>query len=177
MRELGRKGGRGRNGPKPERVNEGLRDYLKREVPPERVWRALETAMLGSNESARVSASRVLIDALHEPHEDRNRQADTQRQAAEARQYVADALERKVRQRRDDPLAAIEELIEELRTDAVRMHPDLIVGDASPERAAAILDGLEEFGLLVPRGKVEDRAEELAQERPPSLKAEHRVVA
>ena len=47
-------------------VHEGLRSYLQREVPPERVWRALEAAMLGSNEAARVSASKVLIDALSE---------------------------------------------------------------------------------------------------------------
>lgn len=66
MRELGRKSGEARRRPNPERIHEGLRAYLQREVPPERVWRALEAAMLGSNEAARVSASKVLIDALSE---------------------------------------------------------------------------------------------------------------
>jgi hypothetical protein len=67
MRALGRKGGKRAHGIKAERVHESLRSYLKREVPPERVWQALEAAMLGNNESARVSASRVLMDALAEP--------------------------------------------------------------------------------------------------------------
>jgi len=50
-------------------VHESLRAYLQREVHPERVWAALEAAMLGSNESARVAASRVLVDALAEPRD------------------------------------------------------------------------------------------------------------
>jgi hypothetical protein len=66
MRELGRRGGKANGRPNPERVHEGLRAFLQREVPPERVWQALEAAMLGSNEAARVSASKVLIDALSE---------------------------------------------------------------------------------------------------------------
>lgn len=69
-RALGKKSAEARKRPNPERVHESLRSYLKREVPPERVWQALEAAMLGNNESARVSASRVLMDALHEPERD-----------------------------------------------------------------------------------------------------------
>ena len=42
----------------------------------------------------------------------------------------------------------IEELIEELRTDAVRIHPDLIVGDVGAARAEAIFQHLGEVGLL-----------------------------
>jgi len=67
----------------------------------------------------------------------------------------------------------IEELIEELRTEAVRIHPDLIVGDVGVARARAVLEGLEQIGLLVPHYKVEERAEQLAQERLQALKAEH----
>jgi hypothetical protein len=67
MRALGSKGGRGRKAIDPERVHPGLREYLKREVHPERVWTALEMAMEGQNESARVGASKVLMDALAEP--------------------------------------------------------------------------------------------------------------
>lgn len=64
-----RRGGKASGRPNPERVHPGLRAYLRAEVPPERVWQALEAAMLGSNESARVSASKVLIDALSEGRE------------------------------------------------------------------------------------------------------------
>jgi hypothetical protein len=67
MRELGWRSGEARRTPNPERVDPGLREYLRAEVHPERVWAALEMAMTGANESARVSASKVLLDALAEP--------------------------------------------------------------------------------------------------------------
>jgi hypothetical protein len=79
MRALGRKSGEARRRPNPERVNDCLRTYLKREVPPERIWQALEAAMLGNNDSARVSASRVLMDALSEPEQDRQQQRQVDR--------------------------------------------------------------------------------------------------
>ena len=124
MRALGRAGGKARSRPNPERVHEGLRDYLKREVPPERIWQALEAALLGQNESARVSASRVLIDALHEPQQFEERDfrakiaAETKAHAADAREKIlrliesrSDAIVRAViaefeRQLEDDELAA-----------------------------------------------------------------------
>lgn len=67
MRELGRKGAKARRQPNPERVQESLRSYLKCEVAPAEVWQALRQAMTCANESARVSASRLLLDALAEP--------------------------------------------------------------------------------------------------------------
>ena len=67
MAELGRLSAKARSQPNPARVHPGLREYLRAEVHPERVWAALEAAMLGSNESARVAASKVLLDALAEP--------------------------------------------------------------------------------------------------------------
>jgi hypothetical protein len=67
MRALGSLGGKGRKAIDPERVHEGLRSYLKREVDPARVWEAIERALEGQNESARVSASKLLFDALYEP--------------------------------------------------------------------------------------------------------------
>jgi hypothetical protein len=77
MRVLGRASAKARRGPKPERVHESLRSYLKCEVAPAEVWAALKLAMEGQNESARVSASRVLMDALAEEHnfEERNYRA------------------------------------------------------------------------------------------------------
>jgi hypothetical protein len=67
MKALGSLGGKGRKAIDPERVHEGLRAYLKREVSPAEVWGALQLALRGQNESARVQASRVLLDALAEP--------------------------------------------------------------------------------------------------------------
>jgi hypothetical protein len=63
-RELGRRSGKARRAPRPDRVHPELGAYLLAEVHPERIWRTLEAAMLGQNESARVAASRVVIDAL-----------------------------------------------------------------------------------------------------------------
>jgi hypothetical protein len=59
MRALGSLGGKGRKAIDPERVHEGLRSYLKREATPERVWEAIQRALEGQNESARVSASSI----------------------------------------------------------------------------------------------------------------------
>jgi hypothetical protein len=59
MRALG---GKGRKAIDPTRVHEGLRSYLKREADPSRVWEAIQRALDGSNESARVSASKLLLD-------------------------------------------------------------------------------------------------------------------
>jgi hypothetical protein len=190
-RELGRKSGESRRKPNPERVHESLRTYLKREVPPERVWQALEAAMLGNNESARVSASRVLMDALAEPEQDSDeqRKADFARAGAEARQYLAEQLDRRARvlkaadvqQVRD----VLEEVADEMRAAAVDQHPDLIggyrigshVGDVSAEECERIFEGLEEAGLIVRAGRVEALAEEIAQERLRALREEHGVPA
>jgi hypothetical protein len=49
----------------------------------------------------------------------------------------------------------------------------VVLYDFGPERAAKVFEQLEEVGLLVPRGKVEERAEQIAQERLVALKAEH----
>jgi hypothetical protein len=52
----------------------------------------------------------------------------------------------------------------------------VVDNDVSSERAAEILAGLEEVGLLVSRGRVEEMAEERAQERLTALKQEHGLV-
>ena len=155
MKELGRAGGKARHKPNPERINEGLRDYLKREVPPERVWRALELAMEGQNESARVSASRVLMDALAEPQESGDGcprcavlRAELPKAAERFSRLIEDRIARVRMERLADPLSALEELAAELSAEAVQNHPDLIVGDVTAERAEAIFQHLGEVGLL-----------------------------
>jgi hypothetical protein len=175
MRELGRRSGRSRREPKPERVHPSLRAYLKQEVAPSEVWAALRLAMEGANESARVSASKVLMDALSEPADAggcrRCQQWDAELKTAAARfrEKMADKVERRRMQLRADPLLALEELVAELRQEAVQLedeavqaHPDLIVGDVSFERADAIWQGLEEIGLVRRRSPEE---QSLAEER------------
>jgi len=66
MRALGKRSAEARRRPNPARVHPGLRDYLRENVSPAEVWQALKLALEGANESARVSASRVLMDALAE---------------------------------------------------------------------------------------------------------------
>ena len=66
-REVGRASARARSRPHPERAHESLWAFLRREVAPAEIWRALQPALEGNSESARVAASRVLLDALHEP--------------------------------------------------------------------------------------------------------------
>jgi hypothetical protein len=52
-----------------------------------------------------------------------------------------------------------------------------VPGDVTSEQAERNLHGLEEQGLLVPRGRVEALAEELAQGRLKALKSEHGIPA
>jgi hypothetical protein len=82
------------------------------------------------------------------------------------------------------PLAELDtevrELLEEvagtLHDEAVEQHPDLRVSAISDERVRASLEHLVEMGLIVPRGRVEALAEELAQERLRALRQEHSVA-
>jgi hypothetical protein len=92
LRELGKRSGEARRKPNPDRVHEGLRSYLQREVSPSEVWAALKLAMEGQNESARVGASKVLMDALSEPRDGCPKCAEREREAPN----VAEEAERKL---------------------------------------------------------------------------------
>jgi hypothetical protein len=61
MRALGRKSGEARRRPNPERVPASLRDELQK-LDPAIVRGAIEQALAGDNESARVSAVKLLAD-------------------------------------------------------------------------------------------------------------------
>ena len=69
-------------------MHPSLREYLRREVPPSEVSRAHRS------EAARVSAARVLIDALHEEQQDRSRELQIQAAAEEFTRKMADRVER-----------------------------------------------------------------------------------
>jgi hypothetical protein len=79
------------------------------------------------------------------------------------------------RARRDDELKTLKPLIDYL-ADTYADSGGVIPFDMGEGGAAAVLRGLEEVGLLVPRGKVEEVAEKLAQERLAALKAEHALA-
>jgi hypothetical protein len=64
MKALGKLSGKARRKPNRARAHPELGAYMLAEVHPERIWNALEMAMTGQNESARVQASRVVMDAL-----------------------------------------------------------------------------------------------------------------
>ena len=78
-RELGRKGGSvGKGGAQRReaiRNNPSLRAYLRENVSPQAVWAAITAALEGNSEAARVSASKLLIDSLHEPEREKEREA------------------------------------------------------------------------------------------------------
>ena len=94
MRELGKLSAKVRARPNPERVHESLRIYLKREVSPAEVWLALKAALEGQSEAARVSASKVLLDALHEPEREKERDLSLQVAADEFKRRIGDRCER-----------------------------------------------------------------------------------
>jgi hypothetical protein len=168
MRALGRKSAEARRKPNPERVHESLRTYLKREVPPERVWQALEAAMLGNNESARVSASRVLMDALAEPEQDRDERGKVNRQYAisHAKSRLSALLEAGL---------SPEEAAERLYAESIDDHPYLIRSDPTAEQAATVFEMLEECGVF--DWKVEELAQKRAEELTRAFREEHGLPA
>jgi hypothetical protein len=86
MRELGRKGGQAI--PKAKRGNpqrESLRDYLRREVDPARVWAAIQAGLESGNDRDRLAASKLLLTELYEPAVERERERETDMEEARAR--------------------------------------------------------------------------------------------
>jgi hypothetical protein len=99
-------------------VPQGLREYLRENVSPQRVWQAIEAALEGASESARVSASRRLVDALHEETAVLRREAELKTAANEARRFIASRLADRA-DRAEREVATGDELAE-LRRDADR---------------------------------------------------------
>ena len=89
MRELGRLGGRAT--PKAKRTDaqrETLREFLRREVDPVRVWAAIEAGLESGNDRDRLAASKLLLAELYEPAAERSREDE----AEEARTRAVVAL-------------------------------------------------------------------------------------
>lgn len=179
MRELDRRGGKASGGVKPEQVAASLREEL-RKLDPSIVRGAIEQALAGGNESARVSAVKLLadIDAFSKDGDEEDRARAMAKAGAEARAHLARELAQRARVHEQDQVRdLIEELAAWLEAEAVDEHPDLVVGDVGSERAAAVLAQMEEQGLIVGRDKVEELAEQKAQARLQALMAEHGIPA
>jgi hypothetical protein len=179
MKALGRLGGRGRRGAKPEQVPASLREEL-RKLDPSIVRGAIEQALSGSNESARVSAVKLLadIDAFGRNGDKEDWERERAKATAEAAERFTRLIEQRARAHQHGQVRdALDELAAVLSREAVDAHPDLIVGDVGSERAEAILEQLEELGLLVRPSRVEELAEKRAHELLTALRAEHGIPA
>jgi hypothetical protein len=223
MRALGRRSGEARRKPNPERVPASLRDEL-RNLDPKVVRAAIEQTLAGGNESARVSAVKLLadVDAFRKdesggcPRCAKFTEAEGKAARAKVDEMIARLVERAVR-----------DVFGTYRTEGIRAHASasdqgsndsqvmrlvrvavmrglddggehgfqdavetavgrildaisngLVVDNVvSADRAAEILEGLEELGLVAGRETIERRAEERAQERLAALKQEHGIPA
>jgi hypothetical protein len=170
MRELGRKGGRGRRGPNTERVHPSLREFLRAQVPPEQIWQALRAAMEGENQSAKVAASRVLMDALAEPREEEDRAAHMEQVGVDARAKLEQLIQRRAtrlhRAGKTELAGEFHEAAAELWAEGEKAvtSSGVLVGDRlSSADARAVLEGLLELGLL--RRATTDEIEEYEQLR------------
>jgi hypothetical protein len=215
MRELGRRGGKGRRQGVAEQLPEGerlsLRQFLRDGLDHETIKAAIERSLAGGNESARVACVKFLSDLelYRQDGDECPRCAAWKAQAPAAREEVWQMVSRYVEQSVRSELGVGRPVDERndsqassLVRDAVRRglegrEHDLEVGietavgkvlDAisnglvvdnvvDADRAAAILEGLEELGLVAGRETIEQRAEQLARDRLKVLKAEHGLPA
>ena len=97
MRELGRKGGRATpKAKRPDAQRQSLREFLRREVDPARVWAAIEAGLESGNDRDRLAASKLLLTELYEPAAERQREEEAEVAAARAR-FALDIEELSVR--------------------------------------------------------------------------------
>jgi hypothetical protein len=201
MRELGRRGGRRSPGGKqlPAGERESLREALRDGLDHDLVVAAVKQSLVGGSESARVAAVKFLADLelyrkdeKDEPTHQAEIAAASRKLDALIERYVYDAVRESdagvardseyhspmtrliagaVARAREGQGAELDARIEKIFADVANGLQ--LVGDASAEPAEQILGGLEEAGLLVRRHKVEEMAEQRAQERLAALKAEH----
>jgi len=98
MRELGRLGGRATpKAKRPGAQRESLREFLRREVDPARVWAAIEAGLESGNDRDRLAASKLLLTELYEPAAERQREEEAE--AARARDRVLFRMEEISRRR------------------------------------------------------------------------------
>jgi hypothetical protein len=215
MKELGRRGGKGRrrgaSEQLPERERLSLRQFLRDGLDHETIKAAIERSLAGGNESARVACVKFLSDLeLYRKDGDECARCAARAAAAptawpkieqllsmqitsvvqdEFGLHKSARVREKVRQEDHDGEAEVTKMIRravrracEGRGDELDVLVEKILTAAAnglrvavpdPERDEAVIAGLEEIGLIAGRGRIEERAEEIAQERLVALKAEH----
>lgn len=72
-----------------------MREFLRREVDPARVWAAIEAGLESGNDRDRLAASKLLLTELYEPAAERQREHETE--IAAAREKVMHTLDEKSR--------------------------------------------------------------------------------
>jgi len=117
MRELGRKSGEARRRPDPERVPASLREELH-QLDPAIVRGAIERALAGNNESARVAAVKLLadVDAFREDDQCRlcaEREAEAEARGEESREMILRLILGRAEQLVGDVLLEFEHSLED----------------------------------------------------------------
>jgi hypothetical protein len=155
MRELGRRSGEARRrGPAaklPEPEREGLRSVLRERLDHETVIAAIERALAGGNESARVSAVKFLADLELYRQEDREQKRDAPEYRERLARLLADHASRAHQAGKTELAQGFEQAARELWLEAGATTTAAIEGDFDPERCRATLKGLAERGLIRPR--------------------------
>lgn len=171
MRELGRRSGEARRrGPAaqlPEPEREGLRAVLRDRLDHETVIAAIERALAGGNESARVSAVKFLADLELYRQDDKEErdQAGVMAAAGERFERLIRDRARAVR-RNGSGFVDVRELTQaarELWAPEGVTSEGVIVRDVSASDAVATLEGLVDRGLIRPPLSAREKDERAAE--------------
>jgi hypothetical protein len=167
MRELGSKGGRSRRAGAeqlPEAARESLRGHLRAKLDHNTVVEAIERALAGGSESARVAAVRFLADLKLYRQEDREQESGAEAVHYRERlaQLIAERASRAHQAGQTELAQGFEQAARELWVEAGATTTDAIEGDFDPERCRATLKGLADRGLIRPPLSARER-DELAE--------------
>jgi hypothetical protein len=94
MRELGRKGGRAIPKAKrdlPDGERQTLREHLREQAEPAKVWEAIQAGLASSNERDKLAAAKLLLNELYEPVVECQRENEAE--AARARERFHSAID------------------------------------------------------------------------------------
>ena len=157
MKLIGAKGGRARHAgvaeQLPERERASLRERLRDKLDHETVIAAIERALAGGNESARVAAVKFLADLELYKREDEKERDQAAEYAAAAEKFEARVRDRAARLRRSGKgLVDVSELTQaarELWAEGIA-PTGVVVADVSSADARATLQGLVDCGLIRP---------------------------
>jgi hypothetical protein len=157
MRELGRRGGKGRRGglakQLPAAERESLREALRAGLDHELVVATANEVLSGQNQSARANMIRFLADLelYRKEGDDCPRCAQVKAEAPAVREKLKQLIEsraaRAVEAHRDEELKTLEPVIQYV-AEQYAASGGVVPFDVSTEEAEAIFEQLEEVGLL-----------------------------